>query len=1383
MINKDKFIKDYTNTKVAHLLNPRFIKGEDFELPDKSILFWFKSSDIVEVITSSNPVMVNAEKPIVLTPDEYAEGYKGMVTKDSTKINDAIKTLKKNEKRFRFHKPSKKNINLSNKQLLVFNYGAINSIHRYSSNPLNMYYKWYNSFYTMLTQINKTIGPGSRDAYITIDLPANILDKAKQYRYMGDINKQGLDKDLINFRYLNIIEILRFVHEEYQSKSLLHSMISPDIYEKINLVFTFKTGVSVINLNQLASLLDSNTIKTKLKKYKSETVVKTMLLFFNTIITNVPTSLTEVDKEQLIGANVIDKLIEGLDQPIKKSDNEEDQEVNIDDLLTEFEEIDIADDVNDNITEENTEVNDSTFEVEVIDDDDLPEDERVIKLINELKDQKVITKLKRDNFEESLKNQARKKSPYGDGMKLSELRKYNPKDEEINSEETSLPDNVVVFDKTMNKSTTEVLNKKYLEKTYKKDIVNTIYSLQNNSILVDDHEITVDKDILGGLETHRIVLNNVMGSKSTIQLKLPVIENDGTFKLSGNTYRMRKQRGDLPLRKISGTSVSLSTYYGKLFINKAVYKKDDEGFWFKKQLEKMNAEDSNLRDLVTVEVDNVDLTLPNLYQKLSRYVKTFRYENTLYYFDYGTRETILNGLDISKLEKNMTFLGFKGKNPIFMDMSNRIHMYKDGGYVLLDSIYEHLKLIDKDPPIEYATIKVYKEQLPVSLLLAYYYGFNGMMKLLGIDYKLIGPRERVDSDDNIILRFKNHKVVIKRDYGLNDMLIAGMRSLEKHTKLIDVETLNKRSTFNTLFTSLQLPILYVNEIKLMETMYVDPLSKQTLEVMKEPTTFKKLLIRSAELLTDDNYKHPNNVKGMYFKGYERIAGLMYKELITAIKMDKNKSHFSKSKITINPYSVLGKINEDSTVVLLEDLNPVSAIKQTEDTTYLGAGGRSEVTMVRRTRGVHESDIGIISESSKDAGSVGVTAHMTANPKIKTVRGLTGDVDLDEDGWTSLISTSAMMAPFATKDDVKRLNFTSIMNGHVIPINDMRVPYVRTGYETVFPLRVDKKFVISAEEEGKVENITKENISVVYKNIGKKKYKLKSWTAKEESGTTYTHKLVASLNKGDKFIAGDTLVYDELFFEPDIFNKKRVLYKMGTLVNVALMEDSQTYEDSATISKKLTNRMGTMTTKVKSFVVDAKDNILDIVNVGDKVGFNDILFTNIDSVNGDLDGLDKKSREILNTIKTVSPKAKVNGKVSKLQVRYNCESEDMSRSLKKITKIYDEISLRDDDYTGRVNGSYSIEGKPLLEGKIEIKIYIDVGDNMSIGDKGIFGNQLKFTVGEVYSYDIITDDGTEVEATFSQRSIAARITNSPDLIGTTSTVLEWVAKEAVNKYFK
>lgn len=334
-------------------------------------------------------------------------------------------------------------------------------------------------------------------------------------------------------------------------------------------------------------------------------------------------------------------------------------------------------------------------------------------------------------------------------------------------------------------------------------------------------------------------------------------------------------------------------------------------------------------------------------------------------------------------------------------------------------------------------------------------------------------------------------------------------------------------------------------------------------------------------------------------------------------------------------------------------------------------------------------------------------------------------------------------------------------------------------------QVSDKYVISAIDNGRVINSNKTTVEIQYSNNLTKKYIKRSWTSKEESNACYTHNLVSDLNKGDLVEVGDTILYDELFFEADIFDKKKVIFRPGTVINTALMEDMQTFEDSCAISEKAATLLSTRVTKVKSMVVSAQDEVVNIVKIGDKLEAGYPLLSITDPHIAKYKGLDEEALEALKRLKQSTPTSSYKGIVSKIVIYYNADFNNLSDTLKELVTISDKniAAQSSKNYTGRVSSAYSIQGKPLLEDQVEIKIYIDTNESMGIGDKGIFGNQLKTTLGEVYSYDINTIDKTPVDAIFGFMSISARIVNSPIDIGTTNKTLELVTEQALKLYFE
>jgi hypothetical protein len=61
--------------------------------------------------------------------------------------------------------------------------------------------------------------------------------------------------------------------------------------------------------------------------------------------------------------------------------------------------------------------------------------------------------------------------------------------------------------------------------------------------------------------------------------------------------------------------------------------------------------------------------------------------------------------------------------------------------------------------------------------------------------------------------------------------------------------------------------------------------------------------------------------------------------------------------------------------------------------------------------------------------------------------------------------------------------------------------------------------------------------------------------------------------------------------------------------------------------------------------------------------------------------------------------------------------------------------------------------------------------------------MKTVFSEVLSYGMKTQNGEVIDAVFGRKSINDRIVMSPDLIGTTNTLLKIISKKAAELYFR
>lgn len=1413
-------------TLIRHFLEPRIINSSTYFFPDDSKFFWFKPSDGIEKLDRGLPYLNKVKKANVVTLTKFTQQAEGVSRRNEDLVTEAYNRLVKGDKKLKFLKPD---VMDTGKDLTILNYGILNFVHDYVPDLNNRVWKYTNVFKRMLEDLKTT----TSNRFILFEMPNKLPSMSELDTFANRLVAANITK-LSDYTYFNLIELWKFLTPTLKDKSLLNGISNPKL-KNTTLVLSMETKIVLINLSWLF-----NTIA-EYRDAKYVVNTEQIYLDFYNLLKGESINLEDLNTTKQYPADVIRRciyiliyqLVHGKSVDINKlkEETKDLDEKAVNTLLTKMKKnnkIDLQTVLDEYIIEENSDVIELDKDTEIAEDGfdfaKLEEDEakvatatagvfesieelkkykakddarmKAIRELEYLRENKLISTANYKKFLQALDNQDKIINPYSGEGEISNILDYDTDDFVIKDTDTQIANSVILFDKAASEDTNGASIKKYIMEQYHKDIVRAVYGLQQNNIIILNYKINHLENIMGASEEHEIEVMNLNGKKTTLRFEIPYIDEDGVFSVSSNKYRIRMLRTEVPIRKIDGLTVCLNSYYGKLFVSKARFSSYNIGDWFSKSMIAKQDKnkmwyDKKLTNLNIVGSETPDANLPLVYGQISRNTKGFVYDDIEFVFDYRERQLLLDGItdeELAKLESNNGILiGRKGKVLYFMLPDNDIVVNDGKKSENIGSIYTLLNIDTDTMPIEYAGIILLKEYTPIVVLLSYYLGLENLLKLTKVKYSYDGPKARVNiTKDQYVVKLADKKIIFTKDYGLNDLIYGGLLTLQKQIKDLPMDVFNNRVKFNTMFNLLfkmESTVRYTNEIKLIENMFIDPMTLNVLKEMKEPENVPALLIRACELLTDDNYRHPNNLNDMLIKGYERIAGFIYKELVTVVKDYENKSMFSRANMVMDKYAIMNKINEDSTKVPIDDLNPIAAIKQKEDLSYLGDGGRSKDTMVKATRELHTSEIGIVSEAAKDNGNVGITAYITADAKINNTLGIIKDTDKQELGWHNRLSTPGMLAPFGLTDGSKRLNFASIHAAHVIPISNMIAPYVLTGYETMVPIKAGNRFAVIAKMDGKVTARTTGSITVEYKDKKKETYKLYSWTSKEESGSCYTHELVANLEVGTEFIKDDTIAYDKLFFEPCLFEPRRVIYKQGTLVNVMVSEDSQTFEDSAAISERLNSLLGTTLTKVKSITMEKDTNILDLVNIGDNVEPNDTLFTMLNAEIPLDKKLDERAMEILKEMSSSSPKAKVKGVISKIVCYYNFDPLTASNSIQELIKYSDGVLKELTGFTGRVNSGYSIQGVPLQEDSLELKIYIQVNEKMGTGDKYILGNQMKGTVGEVFDYKMTTENGDDIDMVFSKVSMSARIVNSPDLLGTTITLIKKLEEEAIKTYFK
>jgi hypothetical protein len=251
-----------------------------------------------------------------------------------------------------------------------------------------------------------------------------------------------------------------------------------------------------------------------------------------------------------------------------------------------------------------------------------------------------------------------------------------------------------------------------------------------------------------------------------------------------------------------------------------------------------------------------------------------------------------------------------------------------------------------------------------------------------------------------------------------------------------------------------------------------------------------------------------------------------------------------------------------------------------------------------------------------------------------------------------------------------------------------------------------------------------------------------------SGFYVDNKLISNFQKGDKFVKNDILAYHPKFFSKDSSGMVRM--NLGPLAKVAFCGTYATYEDAGIMTHKMSKRLGTHVTMCQATKIDATDDIESVVKIGDEVEIGDplIVFGLGDTGDKSVDAFLNSFRAAggsLDTAKRVI-KSKHAGVVKSIKMYTNKSMDKLSPTLFDLLdkhfkeniekrKILDKHDNSDSVY--KLGTLYSYPTQPLQGQTIKgircdvlIEIYIEHGDDVSVGDKCVVYAASKQTISEV-----------------------------------------------------
>ena len=255
----------------------------------------------------------------------------------------------------------------------------------------------------------------------------------------------------------------------------------------------------------------------------------------------------------------------------------------------------------------------------------------------------------------------------------------------------------------------------------------------------------------------------------------------------------------------------------------------------------------------------------------------------------------------------------------------------------------------------------------------------------------------------------------------------------------------------------------------------------------------------------------------------------------------------------------------------------------------------KVTDIVENMSAGEEDKLFIAEASEPLNEDGTFVH----DRIK-VRHKNEIIEVEKDkvqymdvSPKQLVSIAAAMIPFLEHDDAKRALMGANMQRQAVPLMITDSPMIGTGIE--YRAAKDSGILLLAEDDGVVEKVTSDTITVKYKNGKTVAHKLRKFK-RTNGGTCINQKPI--VKKGEKVKKGNAIADGPSTQNGEMALGKNVLIAFSTW-------EGYNYEDAILLSERLVKEDVFTSIHIEEYECECRDTKLgaeeitrDIPNVGD-----------------------------------------------------------------------------------------------------------------------------------------------------------------------------------------
>ncbi len=873
---------------------------------------------------------------------------------------------------------------VSNKNcVLVENYNPIYRIIATNQRPINQYYRYQAIFSTVLQNTLKY----DRQHFLVIPVDDDLNIKRSNIVALAQAEEMSPQR-LVNTSHFYFFMLdLAILLLNNESKLTTFSTLALRDISRLNIILIKNGKCIIFNIGKLASLITSNT-------YVFD-FIKTIMRFSSTSqeIVIDDTDESEIDETPVV-QSIIPQLKKSFDvgkPSIIKTLIE--KEVVTETEIDSFEEEPVQKEAR-----SKNYLLPKTLDTKII--SSIPFSDKQKTRIETLADKYKSIKVKTESGERTIEEI------------LNESVDIN-----IQSEQLNVSHNGEVSE-DMLASSTIVFDNKYRNQLLHKDILNNVVCFQENGLFLTKYDEKNEYNEFTRVKHVKVGFTDIRGKQHTISFKLPMPDDEGYFLVNGVRLSMSKQLVNVPICKISPTRVSLISNYNKTLVDKVQSVRYSIDAFLAKKADKLGI------TLVPKLNTYVGINLPYEYKLFGKSYAKILTDTYTFYFEYENRFKFFNNEALKEAENEYGVVVGKlneGNNQyVFMNKLGILSGVDLNSFNQL-KIPKHIVdcFGDFQVPPEWCDLKILDKNIPIGFILSYRYGLSKVLTNLKIQHTFISKasgEKPQPSNTDIVMQFADGWLVINRYPLIHSYIISGLSSFSTLSNYQFID-LDGKDAYYGLISEKGMSMNYLKGIDNYFSFFIDPITKDVLQEMGEPTNTRDLLIRSVELLINENDKAPSSITNFRLRSSEKIPSMIYNEIARQYANYVN-SEFKDVSFSINTEAIFQRLIQDETMNLREDINPIHSIKENSRVTHAGFGGRSSQAFVSRDRKYAQDAIGIISEATTDSGSVGMVASLSGNPSIKNVRGM---FDTNSDlNTTNILSDVGLLMPSSLHDDQNKV---------------------------------------------------------------------------------------------------------------------------------------------------------------------------------------------------------------------------------------------------------------------------------------------------------------------------------------------------------------------------